>query len=201
MISDGLSGLVGTWRLFVGDDDVSAYYDVSAQGFWRSFAAAIIALPVYVFLVLAQRHIGLEESLANGIVIYLVVWAHFPIVAFILTKLQGNSAAFVPWVVVHNWAVLALLCVQTIPYLLYVAGLIPVSLTASLLTMAFVFTIFVHYRVVRVATQAPMLTAFAMMCIHVLINLGTQTWIDQQFDSAVDEDIPEITEPVDSRPR
>ena len=48
--------LIGVWRLLRGDDDFPTYFDVSAAGFWRSFAAALFALPIFVFILAAQMH-------------------------------------------------------------------------------------------------------------------------------------------------
>lgn len=190
MMQDAWRGVVGTWRLYVGDDDVSAYYDFSAAGFFRSFGAALLALPIFMFLLFAQRHVAPPGTgLWEGAAVYVVIWAVFPLVAYLLVRLQGNRLAFVPWVVTHNWATVVSLGLQTLPYVFYVAGVMSIGMTSMLLTMALVFVLFIHYRVCRFATQAPVMIALVMTSIHVLANYGGQMWVDRvmQVEAVQDE--------------
>mgnify|MGYP006888959685 CR=1 FL=1 len=74
------------WLLARGDQRGMALFDLSVDGFWHSFAAALLVAPAYA-LVLADQyaHLGWPESpwwtiLAEAIS-YLSGWVAFPIAA------------------------------------------------------------------------------------------------------------------------
>jgi hypothetical protein len=44
--------LQGAWLLARGDTRGMGLFDLSVEGFWRSFAAALLAAPAYVLVLL-----------------------------------------------------------------------------------------------------------------------------------------------------
>ena len=54
-----VASLYGAWRLMRLDPTGMTYFNLSADGFWRSFFAAVIVAPAYVLFVvvgLATAH-------------------------------------------------------------------------------------------------------------------------------------------------
>ena len=48
-------GLTGAWRLFLGKREAVRLFDTTYTGFWRSFLAVILVLPIYVLYIGAER--------------------------------------------------------------------------------------------------------------------------------------------------
>ena len=50
--------LTGAWELFLDRPGAMRHFDVSVDGFWRSFAAVLLVVPSYAFAVLADRQMA-----------------------------------------------------------------------------------------------------------------------------------------------
>lgn len=101
-----LSSLYGTWRLAHLDPQGMNWFDLSAGGFYRSFFAAVLVLPVYLVA------LGLDGFLSGGdgpawgvkLVFYPIYWAIFPVVLGIAVRALGLSQGYVAAVVASNWS-------------------------------------------------------------------------------------------------
>jgi hypothetical protein len=101
------SSLRGALMLAQRDPGGMAQFNLTVDGFWNSFFAAVLAAPVYVILV-AQRHdwgaaspIGVLLVEAVG---YVLGWLALPLSALFLVRLFALGARYVPLVVAANWA-------------------------------------------------------------------------------------------------
>jgi hypothetical protein len=47
--------LTGAWHLFLDRSDAMRFFDVSVDGFWRSFGAILLILLAYILVVLSDR--------------------------------------------------------------------------------------------------------------------------------------------------
>ena len=101
--------LEGVWRLARGDRGGMSLLDLSVDGFWRSFAAALLVAPAYALVVVDQyANLGWPDApvwtaVAEALS-YVCGWVAFPIAAIFLTRLLGLSARYVPLVVANNWS-------------------------------------------------------------------------------------------------
>jgi len=98
--------IYGTWRLAHADTGGMNYFDLSFGGFWRSFGAAVVALPLYVYFV-AVTFDGTDVSLTVFIIVkaltYTVGWIALPVVMIGLAPLLGLSSRYVDFIIVTNW--------------------------------------------------------------------------------------------------
>lgn len=106
------SALLGAWRLMLGKADGFRLLDLSADGFWNSFFAIVVALPaMIVSWVGIANEIGDPDAFAGrfGMVVRLAVidlgtWV-LPLVALALIgRRAGIGGRFVHYVVASNWA-------------------------------------------------------------------------------------------------
>ncbi|MFM2129572.1 MAG: hypothetical protein RL477_1118 [Pseudomonadota bacterium] len=111
MISAGEAarGVYGAWRLAHGDRSGLAYFDATYQGFWRSFGAAIVALPAYIGLVIVSMADYEGEINWGGVflvegIAYVIDWFAFPLAAVYLCRWVGREANYFLFIVALNWA-------------------------------------------------------------------------------------------------
>jgi hypothetical protein len=102
--------LAGTLRLACGDRRGLSYFDLSHEGFWRSFRAAILAYPLFLIL-LTMRTSGREWAAAGGFKIvtvetigYVIAWVAFPLAMLKLTELFRCERRFFAFMVAYNWS-------------------------------------------------------------------------------------------------
>ena len=101
--------LFGAFRLARLDGRGMGYFNLSIEGFWRSFFAAAIVAPGYALLVaqkLATWPAAVDPAVAVLIeaAAYALSWIAFPVAAVFLTTLLGLSRNYVPLIVAANWA-------------------------------------------------------------------------------------------------
>jgi hypothetical protein len=103
--------LTGAWRLMTGKPDGLLMLDISADGFWNSFFAIVVALPpLFVGWIGMANEITAEPAAGSRLSILLRLaaidlsaWV-LPLAALALAApLAGIGARFVHYVVASNW--------------------------------------------------------------------------------------------------
>ncbi|MGX8010922.1 transporter [Mesorhizobium sp. ORM8.1] len=106
------ASLVGAWRLMFGKSDGLRLLDLSADGFWNSFFAIVVAAPALIVgWVELANEIGDPNAFAGrfGLLVRLATidigsWV-LPLVALALVaRHAGVGDRFVHYVVASNWA-------------------------------------------------------------------------------------------------
>jgi hypothetical protein len=132
-----LGALYGAYRLAWFDAAGMTFFNLTVEGFWRSFFAAVLVAPAYA--VLGGLRIPAEDvNIALVFLIesigYVLAWCAFPIAALVLTRLLGLDRNYVALIVAHNWsAVLGTLLVAatTLAILVYQWFVIRTALQTS----------------------------------------------------------------------
>jgi len=115
----------GAWRLMMGRPDGAQLLDISADGFWNSFFAMLVALPpMAVGWVAMANQIGGDAFGARLGVVFrlvfvdLVTWV-FPLVALAAAaRFVGIAQRYVAYVVASNWGSVVFLWLMVIPSLM-----------------------------------------------------------------------------------
>jgi hypothetical protein len=178
--------LEGAWLLARLDPTAMDRFDLSVEGFWRSFTAALVAAPAYLLLVISQYsdasagpHLGtivLVEALGYGL-----SWIAFPTVAIFATKLLGLSHRYVALVVAGNWA--AVLQLSLLAASLVVGAPLSDGLRSFLALAAVLSAVTYQWIVIRTALQTTGTVAFALVItdvlVSVLINMATSNLLQE----------------------
>jgi hypothetical protein len=167
----------GALRLAVGDRRGLAFFDTSIDGFWRSFRAAAICYPLYLFLLgfrvdapqwaaSGAAPIILAESIA-----YVISWVAFPLVILPLSRWLGRENRFLAFMVAYNWSQIP----QTVLFALVAVdgavGLFPPSATHFAQLVAVVAVLVYEWYIARVALAVS--GAQAAVVVIVDLVLGT----------------------------
>ena len=104
-----VSGVYGALRLAARDPTGLAFFDVTPQGFWRSFAAALVGLPAYAVLIATGP--AIEEARVDGAAFFLIEaiaygiqWLALPVLMLHVAPALGRVERYIPFVVAWNWA-------------------------------------------------------------------------------------------------
>lgn len=178
MIADIRSGTRGIWEMLAFREGWRQHFDVSADGFLRSFLAVLYALPAFILLMISANHVLAELpggaqaqiSLADAMGQYARIWLLFPVIAFVVVKVLGLRTGFSAWVMVHNWAVFVLLHVQALFWLLAAAGIANAEALGLLLALYQVIRLGVHWRVAAGTLGLHWGLAAGAACIPLVID-------------------------------
>lgn len=178
-------GFAGAWALARGRAEGMAAFDVSLDGFWRSFSLFLLLIPASILGSAAERRLGLEESgLSSAIeavsaethylvqlVATLMIWVAFPVVMAVLAPPLALGRRYVPFIVARNWASLVEAIPFAVPAVLYVAGLISADALAAGTLFALGFSLYYGFRIARIALLAPVSIAIALVALNLLLTL------------------------------
>ena len=170
-------GLFGAWRLAHFDSSGMQYVDDTVEGFWKSFFAAVIALPGYGAL-RAIAMVSNPEALPTAswprtvavfAIAYVIAWTSFPVVMTVVAEILDRRDQFIRLIVAYNWSAV-----------IQVAVLLPVAVLVAaggggasvLLYFAVMAAIMVYlWFIVRTALDVPGPTAAALVGLDFVINL------------------------------
>ena len=97
------SSLRAASRLFLLDAEAMAGFNLSIEGFWRSFFAAVFGLPYYILVLWAPYRDG-EVGLAAAALAYVLGWGLFPALAAWLARILDLGHNYVAYIIAFNWA-------------------------------------------------------------------------------------------------
>jgi len=115
----------GAWRLMMGRPDGAQLLDISADGFWNSFFAMLVAMPPMAvgWVAMANEIGGDAFGTRLGVVLRLAfvdlaTWV-LPLVALgAAARLVGIAPRYVAYVVASNWGSVIFLWLMVIPSLM-----------------------------------------------------------------------------------
>jgi len=107
------SSIYGAWRLARLYPSGMRFFSLTIEGFWRSFFAAVIVAPIYIYIRLIRPTAPVVEGAppadpGPGLVVdigaYVMGWVAFPALMILLARLLNVSGQYVSFIVVYNWA-------------------------------------------------------------------------------------------------
>jgi hypothetical protein len=178
-----LRSIYGAYRLAWLDRSGMSQFNLSVEGFWRSFFAAILVAPGYALLVFQDLMIKPEElnplwAFLVEAVAYGIGWAAFPVVAVVLTHLLGLSRNYTAMIIAANWASV----IQIGVFLAAVGlGFVLPALGGLVVTIATGAILFYQWFVIRTALD----TSGGIALVLVLINLFINSVINLTAESLI----------------
>jgi hypothetical protein len=164
-----LSSLQGAWLLVRRQEDGMRWLNLTAQGFWRSFFAAVLILPLYVPFSLIEaglRGVPSGRYLARELAGYVLVWVCWPLALLALCWLLARTRRFAAMVIASNWVSVPEFAILAGAHLIALA-VPPLALIAILAAIAFVLTI--EYFVARTALDIGPAPAVGVVTVNLLV--------------------------------
>lgn len=167
----------GSIRVLRFDPDALDAFNLTREGFWRSFYAAVILLPAYVAYLLAlpiPQQVGAGRFWLIEAINYPLIWTLWPLISFYICRGAGLLEKYTTYITVHNWAQIFLLGGQLLVVLLATA-LDPAGPGGGLIAVTWIAVLVAETLIVRFTLgvpwpQAIMIEALAFV---VALLLGT----------------------------
>ncbi len=183
MLLEATRSIHGTWRIARLDPDALAYFNVTADGFWRSFSALVLVVPFYfAFLILSHgHHPGLE--LPSGPVIsvhwyvtvkllaFVASWLIFPLAMVAISRLLDLTQTYAQYIIVWNWSNVLEMVVILPAVMLFLSGALPGQSAAMILMAAHITMLFYGYLVARVGLRSKPVTAIGVVAFNFVLSL------------------------------
>lgn len=166
----------GALKLARGDARGLGFFDISLDGFWRSFRAALICYPMYLIL-LALRVTeaqwaasGIGRIVAVETIAFVISWTAFPLLMLPLSRWLGRENRFLAFMVAYNWCQIP----QTVLFLIVgldvATGILP-GAAAEVAGLAAAAAVMVYeWYIARVALAIPGLQAVLVVLMDLVLG-------------------------------
>lgn len=154
--------LTGAWRLMTGRADGLQLLDISADGFWNSFFAVVVALPAFILgwvaiagdlAATAQFQNQQVSVLLRLAVVDLAAWL-VPIAGLMLVAGRvGIGTRLVHYVVASNWASAIIVWMMLVPSLMRLLFPGAQELAAAVSLALFITTLVLSWRLTNAVIQ------------------------------------------------
>lgn len=170
-----LSSLYGTWRLAHLDPQGMGWFNLSAEGFQRSFFAAVLVLPAYLGALALDSALSGEPGPDWGVKLafYPVYWLTLPIVLGIAARALGLGRGYAAAVIASNWAGVLVNGVLLGLAVIAATGLFG-NLGTVIYLIAYMAGLFYAWFILRTALETTGGIAAALTAICELVNLLVQ---------------------------
>jgi hypothetical protein len=165
-------------------------FDLSVEGFYRSFWAILVVAPMNIVTdVIATSVVnverikqgkppladayGLAEALFSTIT-FVVQWMIFPIVMIFVLRFLGLTHRYAPLIVAHNWGTIVIYLFYLVPFLLYASGIIAAGDVAGLYMIVLVFTLYYRYYTAETALDAGWSVAASVALLGFVLQIYYQ---------------------------
>jgi hypothetical protein len=180
---DVLYGLYGAFRLACLDRGGARYFDKSLDGFWRSFFAAAIVLPLYiVLLALRFGEPGLTQNpfryLSIEMIAYVTAWVAFPLAALPLTRLFDKEDKYLGFIVAYNWASVLQNAIYLPIAMIVVTQLLPAAYANFISFVALGFIMAYTWFIARMMLDVSAGAAVAMVGMDLILSILIRTFAE-----------------------
>ncbi len=180
-LSEILYAVFGAWRLARRDSGGLQQFDVTPAGFYRSFFAAVLILPVYVATLL----LGWSDDppAAEPLRIFLVYatayvtgWVAFPVIVYGICDAMGKSQSYTTLIVALNWSSLIYLPGYLLITLLVQVDLVWLEALGGFLAIIYLlWVLYYHWFIARSALQVSTAAAAGIIFVEMAIDLTIQS--------------------------
>lgn len=165
----------GALRLAQMDRSGLAFFDRSVAGFWRSFYAASLVLPIYILTLLL---IGkLPQELAAWALEgagYVINWLAFPCLMLTLVELMDREKRYFDYMVPYIWASIPQNGLLLLVALINSTGLIPPALGMLLGVAAFFSILAYKWYIAQVGLEISGRAALGLVVVDVSLAVMIQ---------------------------
>lgn len=191
-IAETVQSLRAAWRLAMLDPSGMNGFNLTVEGFWRSFSVYLFLFPAYLLMVLAPPMtqatlripldsvpietliLGKSFSFALRVVVSTVLLA-------LLCRLLNVGERFVALIVANNWAAAIQIAVWLPIALLAARGLLPGRAGATLQTVVVIVMLFYAWFVTRTALGIGGLAALGVIVADELSSEMIGMLLDRLF--------------------
>jgi len=187
-LSEILKSTAGAWGLLHRRPEAVNQFNLSLEGFWRSFQIHILLAPLH-FGILIMLGQSLDPELTGGkgttflgaAVIYTAHLASFPILMIFLARHLQLAHNYVPYIIVQNWAGVVEFLIYSVIVVLIYAGLFSSTTFAFAGLILMILFVMYEWYVTTQVLEASSFVAAGLVVVKTLLTLVLQEGLGRFF--------------------
>ncbi len=185
-----IRSLTGAWELFLDRSDAMRFFDVSSDGFWRSFYAIILIVPAYTLIAISERTrilaepiiaAGFDDSafIINKSIALGLDWITLPIVLALAAPALGINRTYAAFVVARNWCAVLSTTLLGVLHLMFLLGIVGSSAASIMALVLLVVVIRYNFLIARRALGVDVGLAILVVVGDIAISLAIVGTLDR----------------------
>lgn len=173
---------IGCWMIITGDATGETCFDMSIDGFWRSFRwAFVLAVCDTIDAVIGHAVAPVGDDAATtvnytllivvNVIASLLTFFAFPIVVAVLARYMGLSQRYAPYIIVRNWLTVFLSIAVYVLELLVYADVLGDDLRLIVVLALYVATLYSGTTIARLLLQTSRSLSFGFALMDFLMAL------------------------------
>ena len=171
---EAVQSILAALRLAKFDADGMDDLNLTADGFWRSFGAAVLLAPfsaIMAAMLWTETEASTVASAFGGSVKYVLSWIVFPIVMIFVARFLGLSGRYVQFIISYNWSSVVQVGLFFALTMLGIAGVVAGELALLLHFIALIYVVMYMTFIARVALGVAWATAAGVVILDVIVEL------------------------------
>jgi hypothetical protein len=160
---EAVRGLKASWRLLCMDEGGLKDFDLSAQGFWNSFAAFFLVAPLYLYSSAIGARLAQppqdERSWFAALALLSLLWVLWPWIMVTISHMVGREKNYVRYIVAYNWSSVLVMAALVPVLMLQQFGILDVAIGALASLFVVLWSLFYRWYVAHKALDVPGITA------------------------------------------
>jgi len=193
-----INSLKGAWKIVQFSPKAMDYIDVSSEGFWKSFWAIALIIPVFLFTLTSSGNTEVPQPYLSSTIYLITALPLTAVVMYYFTRFMKISENYIPMIIAYNW-------LNALSFnIIVVTGLIldmVISGSQSTLfiqaLMQFYFGALVTWFMYKISLKIGGFLAFGVLIFEILFNRVYQVLLMKFFDPQA---FAAITEAVSNPP-
>jgi hypothetical protein len=173
--------------LAVRDPRAWKEFDLTADGFFRSFIAILFVVPLNILFDLFAIRLSQARAAAEGLaaeagsygtpemvfstVTLVIEWMIFPLVALYLLRYLGLQQRYAQYVIAHNWGRIVTELLNLPAIVLFSVGLISDQAATYCLFITLVLTLYYRFYIAQTALEVGWSLAMALSILQLLLTI------------------------------
>jgi hypothetical protein len=175
-LSEVSHALYGAFRLAHLDRSGLAFFDPTAEGCRRSFAAALIVYPIFLLMLPIgatdeQWRSGFGCLVLSQSIAYVADWAALPLIVISVARRVGREAEAIGFVTVYNWSQVLQAVFLLATTGIAGSGMLPPAATMTLMLAAQIAVLAYQWFIARTAFNAAGFAATAIVLLASVLNV------------------------------
>ncbi|MDB5643376.1 MAG: hypothetical protein JWN07_2693 [Hyphomicrobiales bacterium] len=182
-VEEIVRSLSGSWALLNRRAEGAARFDVDEQAFWRSFRAPLLAAPVFVIWLAADRAatnlpgeggtlFERTDALAHTSFDFMALWLTLPLLSIALADVLRLRAQLAPFIIICNWSSVLAAAMLAVPALLLAIGWATPALAALFAVAAALLIMQMRWYAARITLGVTAGAAALLATGDALIGVG-----------------------------
>ncbi|MEQ1865924.1 MAG: hypothetical protein ABL996_14905 [Micropepsaceae bacterium] len=174
------------FRLALRDQRAWSGFDLTAEGFFRSFMAVLIVMPLNILIDIFSTDVAIKKKLMEGGTVksayefsdavfstmaMCAEWLIFPLVMIVVLRFVGLAHRYSALIIAHNWATVVIALVNIPVFALGSMGVFSPDLTYDVYFIVLGLTLYYRFYVAQTALDAGLGIAGSITLLDFLLKI------------------------------